>query len=397
MKKDQEQEMQNENEEKYQKTLKRIKIATLLIIGLVGLALSVNIGVSATSTSSFCSSCHMMTPQALTWEASSHSGIECKDCHIPPGFENTINAKIDGLKELYYTVTNTYGDPIRMYGPIPDEACLKCHNMNNRDVTASGDIIIDHGIHREEAVLCVTCHDGVAHGKVSERDITYKTDYSRWDEAVASRVMADTAYTVPQMDTCMDCHELRRAPLTCETCHETGMFPESHEDELFADKLHGSLALEDYSSCSSCHSYMSKTSVEQIKPFGYYQQFLNIEKSQVGKTVQKYAKADTTCVDCHSERPDTHIERNYAVSHGDWARDNKDGCLTCHDNKATQGSDPVNPVTCSSCHPSGHKSNWQRGHNPRITEDTKINQTCFDCHVETTCSSCHTSANREDF
>jgi len=38
-----------------------------------------------TSHSKFCSVCHYMKPFYQSWQESAHSGIECSECHYPPG------------------------------------------------------------------------------------------------------------------------------------------------------------------------------------------------------------------------------------------------------------------------------------------------------------------------
>jgi nitrate/TMAO reductase-like tetraheme cytochrome c subunit len=392
LKKDDEQHIKQsaelQSEDKYLKSLRRIKIATLAVIGLIALALSVNIGVHATSTSTFCVSCHMMTPQAHTWEASSHSSIDCADCHIAPGIENTVKAKINGLYELYHTVTDSYGTPIRMKELIPNATCEKCHNMENRNVTTSGDIIVEHQIHDEKEVHCVTCHDGVAHGKVSENRITYRSDFERWNADLAANFMKDSKYVNPQMDKCIDCHELRKAPTTCETCHSTGMIPVDHKEAGFLTKEHGTLAEEDLLSCHSCHSMMSKNPIKELQEQKHYSKYLtNFDETSL--TVQQYAKKNTFCADCHRERPLSHISSSYFLDHGKRVGENEQQCLTCHENdRFTEKT--VSNISCATCHPSTHSNNnWRQKHPVPIHSNTKYEKSCLSCHVEESCSTCH--------
>ncbi|RXJ01678.1 cytochrome C [Anaerobacillus alkaliphilus] len=383
------------NENKYWKSLKRVKIATLLIAGIIVLALSLNFGVHATSTSQFCSSCHMMTPQALTWEVSSHSSVECKDCHVAPGIENLVDAKVGGLRELYHTVTDSYVAPIRMPSLIPDESCLRCHNMRTRDVSASGDILIDHQIHQEKEIKCVTCHDGVAHGKISEKRVTYKSDYDRWNTKVAERFMADKKYQRPNMEKCMDCHELRNAPLTCETCHSTEMLPDDHREERFKKGEHGLTASENLMYCESCHSYMSKKVIKEFQEKTHYEKYTQQDANEKKLTVKQYAKTNTFCIDCHSERPTSHKSATFFLKHGNNANKESENCFTCHDNSKFSES-PVTKVTCATCHPSSHQREWKGKHPIPISNTQKFDETCLSCHVETTCTKCHTYGNRTE-
>ncbi len=389
------QELEVESKRKYRKILKRVKLATFSVIGIFLLALSLNFGVHATSTSSFCSSCHMMTPEAYTWEVSSHSSVECKSCHIAPGFENLVEAKIGGLRQLYHTVTDSYVAPIRMPSLIPNEACLTCHNMSNRNVSASGDIIIDHNIHEEKEINCVTCHDGVAHGKISELRVTYKSDYRRWNTKVAERFMENMKYQRPNMEKCMDCHKLQNAPLTCETCHSTEMLPADHKEDSFVKGEHGVKAAEDLLYCESCHSYMSKKVIKEFQEKTQFEKYFTANEVEKKFTVQQYAKTNTFCIDCHSERPNSHQNASFFLSHGKNVSNEKKNCLTCHENSRFAES-PVTKVTCASCHPSNHQGEWKQRHPIAISNTQKFNKLCLSCHVETKCSKCHTYGNRNE-
>ncbi len=364
---------------------------TVLILVIVGAAFILKIGVHATSTSSFCVNCHSMKPQVLTWEASSHSQVECIQCHVQPGVENMAKQKVDGVKQLYSTLTDSFIAPIRMPSLIPNESCLTCHDMLTRNVSASGDIIIDHQVHEEKEIACVTCHDGVAHGKVSEKRVTYKSDYAKWNGMLAKRFMEDTKYTRPQMETCMNCHELRGAPLTCETCHNSSMLPEEHKTSQFITKEHMQQAKEDILYCDTCHSYTTNQQVESLKGSSKaYVSYLSGEKSmEVNVSVEEYAKTNDYCKNCHGERPDSHNSNHFLKNHGIAASKDQNTCLTCHDHRVNSDS-PVTNVSCASCHPSSHQGPWKNRHPVEIRPDQKFDRSCLQCHVEATCTSCHT-------
>ncbi len=368
---------------------KLIKYGTLTVLFLAvffGLGI---FGLEATSTSKFCSSCHEMKPQYYTWKASSHSEVECDSCHIQPGAKNLAKAKGNGLKELYKQQTDTYLAPIKMPTLIPDEACEKCHNMKTRKVTASGDIIIPHDKHMKEGVKCVECHSGVAHGKISDRKATYKSDYDKWDEKTGAAFMSDKKYTSPNMDTCMQCHEVRKASLACKTCHTTSMLPKNHKTEAFKKGGHGKIQPSDLKKCEQCHSYMSTESYDLFKEDPVYAQFLegNTKTTTVNVSVAQYAKTNTFCKDCHSKRPESHQIPSFMTKHGSLSKDTQ-RCFTCHDNRITSDS-PVTRVQCSSCHPSSHQGAWKVSHPVNLAENQKFDKTCLKCHVEKTCTKCH--------
>lgn len=214
---------------------------------------------------------------------------------------------------------------------------------------------------------------------------------------LAKRFMADTKYTRPQMETCMDCHELRGAPLTCETCHTTSMLPEEHKAEDFIISGHFEQAKDDLYYCNTCHSYTTKNQVDGFKGGkAAYLNYISGEKNITKKvTVGEYAKANDYCISCHSQRPETHKDKFFQKNHGYLAERDKERCLTCHDFKITSDA-PVTTVACASCHPSSHNRVWQTRHPVPITENQEIERSCVNCHVEQRCAACHNTPNKEE-
>ncbi|WP_316570443.1 NapC/NirT family cytochrome c [Neobacillus sp. YIM B06451] len=365
------------------------KIATLTLLFLVLFFTIGFVGLETSSSSEFCSSCHEMKPEYYTWKASSHGEVDCVNCHIEPGVENLAKAKGNGLVELYKKQTQTYTAPIRMPKDIPDKSCERCHNVYKRDVTPSGDLIIPHDKHKNEGIECIQCHSGVAHAKIADRKITYKTDYLKWNEHQGKSIMSDTKYTKPQMDTCMECHKARKAPLECTACHQSSMVPENHKTSEFKLGGHGKIKPSDLQTCDKCHSYMSSQSYDFFKEELNYKKYLNNEQTGVNiqTTVSQYAKANTFCKNCHGQQPKSHKQSLFHMNHGKLANDKKN-CYTCHDNRIV-GDEPVTQVACATCHPSSHGNTWKDRHPIKIAENQKISGTCLQCHSEPLCNKCH--------
>jgi len=368
---------------------KLIKIATLTLLFLAIFFFAGFFGLEATSSSKFCSSCHEMKPEYYTWKASTHSEVDCVNCHIEPGVKNLAEAKAGGVKELYKKQTDTYSAPIQMPKDIPNSACETCHNMKNREVTTSGDLIIPHDKHLAKDIDCVKCHSGVAHGKIAERKVTFKSDYGKWDHSLGKSMMSDKKFTSPKMETCMDCHQARQVTTECKACHTTAMYPKSHKNKDFKLESHGSLAKDDVSKCNSCHQYMSKDEITLFNDKPAHTQFLSNGKIETKKiNPQEYAKENSYCKSCHLQRPPSH-NKKFINNHGSLAEKNEDSCLTCHDYQNT-GKNKTSNVTCSSCHPSSHEGKeWRQTHPIRLPNEVKVTKTCYQCHYKPKCSSCH--------
>lgn len=364
-------------------TLTLVFIAVFFALGLVG--------VETTSSSKFCSSCHEMKPEYYTWKASSHSEVDCVQCHIGPGAEEYAKAKANGLVQVFKKQTQTYTAPIRMPNEIPDEACERCHNINNRTFTVSGDLIIPHDKHSAKGVECIQCHSGTAHGKIADRKMTFQADYQKWDEKVGTAAMSEIKFIKPDMDTCIECHKARKVTTECKACHTTGMIPDSHKQKDFKLITHGKQAKTDLKECNVCHKDMSKNDLEGYEEVSTLLQVLNKDKKQAPKKNHfNYAKENTFCTDCHLERPLSHTKA-FIKDHGISASRDKQKCMACHELQSSSKLITDAPISCSSCHPSSHARNkdWRTRHPIQVAPGQKVNRSCYKCHSEPTCGACH--------
>jgi len=80
----------------------------------------------------FCGeSCHtVMGPQNVTFANSPHARVPCAECHIGSGGSFWVKSKIDGLRQVWKTLTNSYDRPIAT--PIENlrpaqQTCEECH------------------------------------------------------------------------------------------------------------------------------------------------------------------------------------------------------------------------------------------------------------------------------
>jgi nitrate/TMAO reductase-like tetraheme cytochrome c subunit len=85
-----------------------------------------------TESVSFCgSTCHTpMKPEYTAYKDSPHSHVGCVDCHIGPGAQWFVKAKLSGLHQVYAVAANNFKRPIAT--PISNlrpasETCYQCH------------------------------------------------------------------------------------------------------------------------------------------------------------------------------------------------------------------------------------------------------------------------------
>ena len=84
-------------------------------------------------TPQFCgATCHVMRPEYLGHRDSNHASVACAECHIAPGAGGWFEAKMNGTRQLWQTLTNSYARPVpaalESGRLVPSkETCERCH------------------------------------------------------------------------------------------------------------------------------------------------------------------------------------------------------------------------------------------------------------------------------
>jgi nitrate/TMAO reductase-like tetraheme cytochrome c subunit len=89
-------------------------------------------GYEFTESTAFCGElCHkVMEPEHTAWSNSPHAKVKCVECHVGPGAEWYVKAKISGLYQVYAVLAHVYPTPIET--PIANlrparDTCEQCH------------------------------------------------------------------------------------------------------------------------------------------------------------------------------------------------------------------------------------------------------------------------------
>jgi nitrate/TMAO reductase-like tetraheme cytochrome c subunit len=346
-----------------------------------------------TAQNFFCGACHEMREHYYTWKVSAHKDVKCVDCHISPGIDNMVKTKIKALEEVYVHFTKDKSfEEIKtgIKAHVPDENCKKCH-QDTRNLVVYHSLKITHKDHWNRGINCIVCHSRVVHGSRAE----YKN--------------------TPTMATCRTCHDGKKAPEECSTCHVTlGIRKPSTFDPKWVE-AHKMDVLQNEASCKRCHSQdFCNNCHNSAKP--HKDNWLNIHNVEAQKNKEK-------CQTCHQERfcSDCHeLRRKHSLdwinTHKDEAKKNPQECNGCHKenfcadchtkfvkhpddwlsthgSKATKDSDQ----NCDTCHKTNfcsvchnkfrHPNDWVDTHGPKVTKEKPKN--CNVCHKEKFCSSCH--------
>jgi len=114
--------------------LRRVAAIFLVLTGVNAVILGSTsfLAVEKTETVEFCGeTCHsVMQPEFTAYQDSPHSRVACVECHIGPGASWFVRSKVDGLRQVWHTMMNTYHRPIetplRTLRPAR-ETCEECH------------------------------------------------------------------------------------------------------------------------------------------------------------------------------------------------------------------------------------------------------------------------------
>lgn len=314
------------------------------------LAAFVLVALGVTSTYWFCANgCHKVQDDTITaYNASSHNKISCMACHMPVNSDpiTFVLHKAKALGELYKTVTNTYELPLNPESEVAEEMeprqCTQCHG-DNRPITPSVGIIINHKVHADNDVTCTMCHNRVAHPEDFELKLAGNKKHEDF----------------MKMEACFRCHGFEKdskAPGACDRCHPKNfeLKPENHFEKGFYTK----------GGDSSGHAKLKKDEPDYCKMCHVESKF---------------------CVDCHGivmPHP-----ADFQKNHGEVGKKSPAVCANCH---AKGGANMQGGLEfCNSCH---HKQGDPT--KPWIPQHFKVvaktgAQPCFDCHKSTFCAECH--------
>jgi hypothetical protein len=309
-----------------------------LAVFLVGSVVSVEV----TSQPHFCGSCHIMEPYYESWETSSHRDISCVKCHIEPGMNSYVQAKLNGLGQVVDDTLNRTG--FKPSASVTELSCTRsgCHTAE----TLAGKTV-DNGVfrfrhdkhlgrtHLGVEISCSTCHSHVTgdeHFEVNtsvcitchmlERDRDPLAGAATAEAEI--RLVVRAGYTPPGRKN-PDGSPL--PPSACLTCHdapsevfESNGLTVDHTEFL----AHGA-------SCESCHMHA---------------------------TAQPPPIEDGRCVACHTfgvERSLPVEEMHEVHAHGK----HKIECFSCHgmpQHGLTAQAMSLEQFDCRQCHIDQHSA-----------------------------------------
>lgn len=107
-------------------------IAVVTVANVVLLSIASYGAVEYSESQQFCGqACHVMTPQFVAHQSGSHARVPCVTCHIEPGAQGFLKAKLNGTRQLALMATGRYPTPIPSppvnSAPNVHTSCEQCH------------------------------------------------------------------------------------------------------------------------------------------------------------------------------------------------------------------------------------------------------------------------------
>jgi nitrate/TMAO reductase-like tetraheme cytochrome c subunit len=344
-----------------------ISIAVLLALAISVGGGSTYIALELTTTPQFCRNCHNMEPYYDSWESSSHSHVNCVDCHYEPGLLETFEGKFKALSQLAKYVTRTEGT--KPWAEVSDYSCMRsgCHSTRLLEGELQfGRIRFDHRHHlidlrRGKKLRCTSCHSQIVQG---------------------SHLTVTTS-------SCFLCHfrgSDESKPIDdCSTCHG----PPKEEIQLGGFVFRHSDYLERGVECESCHGDITRGTgeVPRTRCDSCHNVQAHLDRYGDVEFLHRHHVTDhsVSCLECHTE-----------IEHGLPSREEhfQSDCGTCHVGTHGAGADVYRGtggrhladdpsvmflarVTCNGC----HRPPFPGAPAPQGGDSYKADPlACIDCH-----------------
>ncbi|MEW6758747.1 MAG: hypothetical protein AB1347_11040 [Acidobacteriota bacterium] len=312
----------------------------------------------AARRSSFCDNCHYMAPYVEQWKASTHSQVDCVECHP--------TQRRDMFAQLVKYATGTYRPRPKAY--VPDSACSQedCHpDMAAAKPTSFSGITFPHAPHLAQERRGIRLHCASCHG------FTHEAGHVAVDQRV-----------------CFLCHFEGQRPAetvgACGACHGAPGGMSAHGGFLFDMKsyvdsgvacsrchlsVHEGDGAVGKEKCYACHisraeEYGETKLVHEVHVTGMRARCLDCHEPIRHGNVKVASVLEVSCESCHANLHGAAKEMYLGVG-GKGAADTPSrmfaaqiNCTGCHTQVLTRGgtaflgqsNKTADPMACAACH-----------------------------------------------
>jgi nitrate/TMAO reductase-like tetraheme cytochrome c subunit len=359
-----------------------------------------------TESVQFCGqACHQpMKPEFTAYLNSPHARIACTECHVGPGATWYVKSKINGVRQLYCTLTDKFDrpikTPIRNLRPAQD-TCEQCHwpqrFVGDLDRTYSH-FLADETNTAFSVRLSLHVGGGDSnHGPVGgihwHMNIANKVEYVATDDqrqtipwvrfTDAQGVVTEfrtkdfkddpAKHTVRKMD-CMDCHNRPAHHFRTPNAAVDLAMSVGHIDPTLPWVKSNVVAtlVQPYATEPEALEKIAGTLRARYPQAAKVDSLIGVVQDIYKKNFFPEMKADWRAYPNH-------------IGHKDWA-----GCFRCHDgkHKSADGQRIIKASDCNSCHTILAQGNGlelerlsSKGHNFMHVDAEYSDFSCIECHT----------------
>ncbi|MBK7403609.1 MAG: NapC/NirT family cytochrome c [Phycisphaerales bacterium] len=316
-----------------------------ILRGVVGGVLFVvfNIAlVETTSQSWFCNSCHIMNPFYASWKTGSHAQVHCVECHISPGVDSFVAAKLNGLGQVVDDVLNRTST--KPSASVSAMACMRsgCHTMEKivAKQSKNADFRFDHEKHYDKEyygikITCTTCH---------------------------SHVMGDDHFEV-NTGACITCHMI-------ETDSQDVLVEAGPQSGPGGSTRLIHMRIRENSSTGKVGDDLA--AAHGAKPAEAPTEAAPLPQDETHK------RPPSDCKSCHDAPRQEFMYRGLKVNHSDFLEYGGQ-CESCH-RGATSAPNAIDDAACLSCHSFGIDKAQPAEEIHRVHNEGEHKIECFSCH-----------------
>lgn len=320
---------------------------------------------------SFCGeACHVMNPEFTVFQQGPHASVECVRCHVGPGVDNYIQAKLTGLHQVYSVATNTVERPI----PAPVETlrpsreiCDSCHWVQKK----FGDklwVVPKYGDDETNTLTRTVLLLHITGGKVSPGihsahmgggvEVHYGyTDAKRQEIAWVEVKREDgskSRYQAP--DAKIDAAKVRTRQMDCIDCHNRAShiyeLPERGVDRvLTAGQMSATLPFIKKKGVEILKAgYSSQADAEKKIPAALEDYYQKNYPDVLAKRRAEVAKAGQTLVGVYKRNVFPEMKVDWGTYPNHIGHTDAPGCFRCHDGVRVSEQKKQLTQDCNACH-----------------------------------------------
>jgi len=417
----------------------------LVFAGLMGVMFVGTVtAIQWTETADFCGRCHSMGPELLAHELGPHHAVTCAECHVEPGVEGWVKAKINGTRQLIEVILDTFPEPIPPpeHGDLPpvSATCQECHRVpvGQSALVSEATFTEDELNTRQQIGLLVRPQSDLAHQESRGVHWHVMTDVRYWtpDEDAASidlisyrsiegtvrEFIAQDKIEVAE-DVLPDIEATKAAekerPIDCITCHNRIGHPipnpRRETDQAMArgtiDSRLPYIKRESMRLLWSSYPNLETADAEIEKLTDFYELHYPVIAQEYAAPIDR-AIVNLKLIYRLSATPEMKVT---AATYPDFlGHQDYPGCFRCHDGGhflVVDGAvtSEVIPSTCDTCHtfpqiggavatlplgvpPESHDDSlWVFNHKTAVDTIDPGGTTCGECHAKDYCVNCHST------